>query len=344
VVKANAVVLVSPLVIVVSVYWLRVYALLIAPLIAKVISGIYYYKKGPINFHFTFDRAEVVRLVKIGVVLQGLALTFWGFRLADRTIIASMLPLEQLGLYVFAIGFLMYARTPFGDFGKILQPVLWKEAGRADSILEGFQDMKRITIYLALIAAILIPVTQLGFYLVVSLITTKYVGSIPIFFVLSYILYFWMIGGISGIVLNSSLVNKQKITFYFYAIGLVLNIIFDFLVIKQGYGVVGVAWVTICTQGLVSFALLYFVKDYIFRDARESSMFAGKILFPFLAAIPFYFLHSHLGLIASNVWAFAGMSLVVQVLVWGLIFGVFYRDYLSISDIKAIIKEIWHKR
>ena len=338
--KAKVISLISPLVIAASVYWLKVYALLIAPLITSVISGIYYYKKGPINFHFTFDRAEVVRLVKIGVVLQGLALIFWAFRLADRTIIASTLSLEQLGLYVFAIGFIMYARTLFGDFGRVLQPVLWREAGKADSIHEGFQDTQRITIYLALFAAVLIPIVQLGFYLTVSLITTKYVGSIPIFYALSYILYFWAIGGISGLVLTSSLVNKQNITLIFYAIGLALNIIFDLLVIKLGYGVVGVAWVTICTQGLISFVLYFFIKGYIFRDTKEFSVFMIRILVPFLVAIPFYFFHSHLDLTASNVWAFAGMSLAAQVIAWGLVLGIFYRDYLSIGDIKAILKEI----
>jgi len=279
-------------------------------------------------------------LVKIGIVLQGLALIFWAFRLADRTIIASTLSLEQLGLYVFAIGFIMYARTLFGDFGRVLQPVLWREAGKADSIHEGFQDTQRITIYLALFAAALIPIAQLGFYLVVSLITTKYVGSIPIFFALSYILYFWAIGGISGLVLTSSLVNKQNIALIFYAIGLALNIIFDLLVIKLGYGVVGVAWVTISTQGLISFVLYFFIKGYIFRDTKEFSVFMIRILVPFLVAIPFYFFHSHLDLTASNMWAFAGMSLAAQVIVWGLVLGIFYRDYLSISDIKAILKEI----
>jgi len=39
-------------------------------------------------------------------------------------------------------------------------------------------------------------------------------------------------------------------------------------------------------------------------------------------------------------WAFAGMSLAAQVIVWGLVLGIFYRDYLSISDMKAILKEI----
>ena len=162
-------------------------------------------------------------------------------------------------------------------------------------------------------------------------------GSIPIFYVLSYILYFWVVGGTLGLVLNSSLVNKQNIAFMFYAIGLALNIIFDLLVIELGYGVVGVAWVTICTQGLVSFAICRFVKGYIFRDTREFSVFMMRILGPFLVAVSFYFFHNYLVSTTSSVWSFAGISLVAQVLVWSLVFGVFYRGYLSVSNIKAIL-------
>lgn len=332
--------IVSPLVIVASVYWLKVYALLIAPIIVTIILGIYYRKRGPINFHFTLDWKETVRLVKIGVVLQAGTLVFWAFRLADRTIIASTLPLEQLGLYTFAIGFIMAVLAIPRDFGRILQPILYKELGRASSILEGFKDTRRIAVYIALGTAVLIPISQLGFYSVVSLITTKYIGSIPIFYVLTYNLYLVSIVIIPNLVLNSSIVNKQKLSLCSFSIGLALNIIFDILVIKLGYGVVGVAWVTICTQGLVTFMQYCFIKSYIFKDLKEFLRFQIAILVPFLLTIPFYFIHTYLDLATSNFWTFAVISLAAQVILWSLLIGIFYRAYLSINDIKAIMREI----
>jgi O-antigen/teichoic acid export membrane protein len=226
------------------------------------------------------------------------------------------------------------------DFGNVLQPILWREAGKADSIFEGFKDTGRIAVYLALGTAVLIPIAQLVFYLVVSLITTKYIGSIPIFYVLSYNLYLGSIVVIPNLILNSSIVNKQKISLYCYSIGLALNIIFDILVVKLGYGVVGVAWVTICTQGLVTFISYHFIKGYIFKDIKEFVRFQLRILFPFLLTIPFYFFHNYLNSVTSNLWTFAGISLATQVILWSLVIGIFYRDYLSISDIKAVMREI----
>jgi O-antigen/teichoic acid export membrane protein len=332
--------IVSPLVIVTAVHWLKVYALLIAPIIVAIILGIYYQKKGPINFCFTHDWKETVRLVKIGIVLQAGGLALWAFRLADRTIIASTLSLEQLGLYTFAILVIMVVLRIPTDFTNVLQPILYKELGRASSAFEGFRDIKRIAVYLALGVAVLIPISQLVFYLVVSLITTQYIGSIPIFYVLSYNLYLASLGTIPNLVLRSSIVNKQKITLYFYSIGLVLNIIFDLLVIKLGYGVVGVAWVTICTQGLVTFILYHFIRGYLFTDTKEFLKFQVRILAPFLLTIPFYFFHNYLNLITSNFWTFTIISLVAQAILWSLVIGICYRAYISISDIKTIIEEI----
>lgn len=338
--KGNLIVaILTPLAILAGVNWLGVYALLIAPLIANMVVWAYYLKKGAINYHFKFDRSETVRLIKIGVILQGVGFAGWAFRLTDRTIIASMLPFEQLGFYVYAIGFIMVALRIPTDFGKVLKPILWREAGKTDSILEGFIDTKRIAVYMALVAAILIPISQLLFYLVVTVITTKYINSIPIFYVLSYNLYLASIVIIPSLVLTSSIVNKQKILLYLNSIGLALNVIFDILVIKLGYGVVGVAWVTICTQGLVTFILYRFIKGYIFRDIKEFVRFQARILFPFLITIPFYFFHNYLNLVTPNLWSFAGISLAVQVILWSLAIGIFYRDYLSINKIKAVLEE-----
>ncbi|MFC1904263.1 oligosaccharide flippase family protein [Chloroflexota bacterium] len=332
--------IVLPLVIVASVYWLKVYALIIAPIVLAMFLGIYYRKWGPINFHFTFNWQETVRLVKPGIVLQSVALLFWAFRLADRTIIASTLSLEQLGLYTFAIGFITRMLMIPRDFNNVLQPILYKELGRASSIYEGFKDTMRIAVYMALGVSVLIPLAQFGFYLIVSLITVNYVGSIPVFYILSYNVYLASVGAVADMILMSKVVNKQKISLCIYSIGLAVNIIFDLLVIKLGYGVVGVAWVTICTQGLVTLTLYYLTKNYMFQKAKDYLRFQIAIWVPFLLTIPFYFLHNYLSVVAPNMWTFAGVSLAAQAILWGLVIGVFYRSYLPISDIRAIIKEI----
>ena len=332
--------IVAPAVSLASLHWLKVYALVIGPLVAFIVVMIYYMTRGSIGFRFTLDRREIIRLARIGIVLQGLAIVLMAFRVVDRTIVASALPLEQLGLYVFATGFLVYALSLFEDFTRVLQPVLWRHAGTAESISKGFKDTRRIAVYLALGTAVTIPLAQLVFILIAALLTKQYVDSIPIFNVLSYSLYLSAIAMIPTLILNSSLVNRQRLTLLFYAVGLAVSIGLDILVVRLGYGVIGIAWVTIGTQGLVALVLYCLIRRYVFDTAAEFRKFAVIIIMPFLASLIFYFIHVYLYPVIAGLWVFAGISLAAQIAVWAFVIGVFYRDYVSATEFRLVIKEI----
>ena len=328
-----------PAITLICVYWLKVYALLLAPLAVNVILWFYYLKRGPINYRFQLDRTETIRLLKVGIILQGGSLVFWAYQLMDRTLIAVMLSQEELGLYTFAIGLVTLVLALPVSFTSVLQPILWRYANMAENITEGFRDAKRIAVYLAIGAAVLIPLAQLGFYLVVNLITTNYTGSIHIFYVLSYNIFLVAITAIPNLVLMSTIVNKQRLILFFYLVGLIINIIFNVLIIKLGYGVVGVAWVTIATQVLVTLMVYYFSRRYMFIDNMEYLRFQARILAPFLVSILFFFLHRYLES-SFGLRGFTGISITAQVIAWGLLIGIFYRNYLSIKEIKIMIKEI----
>jgi len=92
----------SPISIIISIYWLGIYSVLIAPLVCTLVVGIYYFKKAPIGYFFQFDWPEVIRLIKIGFVFSLSGIIFYVYRMADRTIIASFLPLHDLGIFTFA--------------------------------------------------------------------------------------------------------------------------------------------------------------------------------------------------------------------------------------------------
>ena len=98
---------------------MKVYAVLIAPIIVSFILGIYYFKKGPIDYRFEFDWNEIKRLAKVGIILSLGVLAFWGYEIADRTIIAARLPLRELGLYTYAMTFVMLGWKLFVDFCQL---------------------------------------------------------------------------------------------------------------------------------------------------------------------------------------------------------------------------------
>ncbi len=331
---------VAPAVVLAALPSLKVYAMILGAPVAFIISAIYYITRGGIGFRFSFNRREIIRLTKVGIVLQGLAVVMMTFHMADRTIIASTLSLEQLGLYVFATGFLMYGLSFFDDFARVLQPVLWRHAGTAESVYEGFQDTRRIAVYLALGTGIVIPLAQLAFTLIATLLTPRYIESIPIFNVLSYNLFLMAIAIVPSLILNSSLVNKQNLALLFYAAGLAVSIGLDILVVRLGYGVIGIAWVTIGSQGMVTLVLYYLIKNYVFDQAAEFRRFAGIVVLPFIASLPFSFIHVYLRETSMSIWALAGISLAAQAVVWTVIIVAFYREYISGAQVRLLMQTI----
>jgi len=331
---------VGPAVVLAALPSLKVYAMVLGAPVAAIISMVYYFANGGIGFRFAFDRREIIRLTRVGIVLQGLAVVIMAFHMADRTIIASTLSLEQLGLYVFATGFLTYGLSFFDDFARVLQPILWRHAGTAESVYQGFQETRRIAVYLALGTGIVIPLAQLVFTLIATLLTSKYIDSIPIFNVLSYNLFLMAIAIVPSLILNSSLVNKQNLALLFYAAGLTVSIGLDILVVRLGYGVIGIAWVTIGSQGVVTLALYYLIKNYVFDNAVEFRKFAAMVIIPLVASLPFYFIHVYLRATSMNIWALAGISLAAQAVVWTVIIFLMYRKYVSGAQFRLLVQTI----
>lgn len=338
--KGNLITSISSVIIIsVLIYWMRIYAVLIAPIIVSLILGVYYWKKGDIGYRFEFDWSEIKRMAKVGIVLALGTLAFWGYKMADRTIIAAKLPLRELGLYAYAMSFIMLGWNLFADFGRVLQPIMYENSGKVKNVTDAFSDAKRIAVYLALATAVAISLSQVCFYLLVNLITTKYLNSVPIFYVLSCNLYLASIVIIPGIILNSKVVNKQALFAFIYGVGLGLNIIFDLFAIHLGYGIIGVAWVTVSTQGFVTFLLYFLVKRYLFTKIKKFIPFIASIVFPFSVSILFTLFHNFLGFRTTSTYVFVTISLLTQIIIWGLVITIFYRKYFPKEKILKVTKE-----
>jgi O-antigen/teichoic acid export membrane protein len=328
----------SPVIVLSSVRWLGMYSLLVAPLVGGFVLLGYYLRAKTVTFHFTLDRSEIVRLVKYGIVLQLGGLVYWLVRLSDKTVIAAMLSRYDLGLYTYATMFIAYALIIPTDFGNILQPILWREAPNGS-----FRAVKRIVVYVALGTAMLIPLAQLFYYLVMQLVTVDYVGSITSFNILSYNIYLVTIVTVPNLILSSSVINRQNVNLLVYVVGLVLQVSLSILVVKLGYGIAGVALTVTCVQGFIALVLYYITRSNMFTDLREVLKYGFLIILPLVVAGSFYFLHSFLGGYLYSRFEFAGLSLIAQVVVWSLVLVIFYREYLSIGALKPFLVRLVSK-
>ena len=332
----------SPIIIIISIYWLGIYSVLIAPLVCTLIVGIYYFKKAPIGYSFQFEWAETVRLIKIGFIFSLSGIIFYVYRMTDRTIIASFLSLHDLGLFTFAMMFVMFGINFLSDFGRVLEPILWEHSGKVKNPNDSFNNTKRMAVYMALVTAMIIPLVQVGYNLTVKLILPKYIESIPLFFILSNMLYLASMATIPSVILNSIVVNKQAFVTTIYAIGAGINIILDLFIIYVGYGIKAIAFVTVLSQGMATFVLYFLAWKYMIKQRNELALFLRQIMLPFIISVTFSVFH---GFFYSSTtlspWFLSVISILFQTIIWYFIILLFYRDYLTKDKIISIIKELY---
>lgn len=331
----------SPIIIIGSIYWLGVYAVLIATLISTIVMGLYYFKKAPIGYYFQFEWSESIRLARIGFIFTISGVIFYGYRMADRTIIASFLPLHDLGVFAFAMGFVVFGMSFLADFGRVLEPILWEHSGKTKNPEGSFNDTKRMAIYMALITAIIIPLVQIGYGITVRLLVPRYIESIPLFLILSNMLYLASMVTFPNIILNSVVVNKQAFVTGIYAIGVGINICFDLLMIYAGYGIGAIAFVTIVSQGMVTFVSYFMAREYMIRQRKEFTVFLLQITLPFIISMLFSIFHGVLGSTALNPWLYSGILLGFQIITWSILIAIFYQNYVTKDKVMNIVKELF---
>jgi len=332
----------SSIIIIISIYWIGIYSVLIAPLVCTLIVGIYYFKKAPIGYSFLFEWAETVRLIKIGFIFSLSGVIFYVYRMTDRTIIASFLSLHDLGLFTFAMMFVMFGINFLADFGRVLEPILWEHSGKSKNPEDSFNNTKRMAIYMALVTAMIIPLVQVGYNLTVKLILPKYIESISLFFILSNMLYLASMSTIPGVILNSVVVNKQALATGVYAIGVAINIILDLFMIHMGYGIEAIAFVTVLSQGIATFVLYFLAWKYMIKQGNELALFLRQTMLPFIISVTFSVFHGFFySSTILSVWFLSVISILFQVILWYFIILLFYRDYLTKDKIISIIKELY---
>lgn len=333
---------VSPVIIIALVSWLRVYVVLVAPIIAMLFSLVFYLKKDGLDLRFKLDRQTALQLMAAGVPLALFSFFNGAYRFIDRALVAGLLPLGDLGFYTFITSIINSVILLFSDFGNVLQPVLYTNLGKSDNHCEQYSSLCRIGVYLSLSTAITISASQIGFYSLTNFFLTKYAESVPVFNVLAFNIYVLSLSMIPSIILNSTVVNRQKFNTLIWGIGLLLALVLDYAAIISGYGILGVALATIMTQVFITTILFCSVRKYLFREAAESASFMRKIIPPILVSILVFAITTVLGTHVKDPLLFTGLSLAVLGAVWLPIVRIFYKGYFPIEKILRVLKRPVH--
>jgi len=261
--------------------------------------------------------------------------------MSDRTTIAYFLSLNDLGVFAFATGFVMFGINFLADYGRVLQPILWEDSARANDARESFSNATRMAIYMGVVVGMLIPVAQVIFTLVVRVFLPKYMGSVLVFLILSHVLYLASAAIIPNLILYSVVVNKQIHGTVIYGCGAIMNIVCDVVSIYMGWGIIGVSYVTVGSHVVLTVSLYMLARPHMTKYADEYLSMLVHIGLPFVVCVMFSILNAFLMSKHLNPWLCGFISVTCQFIVWTSVLTVTYRKYFPKEKLLSMVSEVW---
>jgi len=232
-------------------------ALLAAPLLAECGIALYYVRRASeIGIQWHFERATAFELMKVGLPLSLAAVAYWLYRLAGPTSIAGFLSVAALGVYAFASKIIDQVTRFFGDFSNVLMPGFWSSLARAGNPRALLPDISRLTVYLVLLACFACNLIQAVASFSVTAFLPRFTSSVPVLEILAFNTVLLTITMPAGLLLDSTVVNKQRLHVGIWAFGSALNYSVNYAVLARGRGIAAIAWNDIWVQIVVA-ALVY---------------------------------------------------------------------------------------
>ncbi len=311
----------------------HIYAIFISLLVSATTALLYYLKFQNIDFRFQLEWTEVKSLMGGGVVFVILGLIYNGFRLVDRTIgayfeSAGRLSMHDFGLYIFAATFIKFGAEFIRQSISAFTPSLYEEAGKSNDVKKTFSVITKIAVICALVAAAMIPLAHVSFFLMVEYITPKYADSVLIFNLLTINFVFATLYGFANSVMVSPMVNKQNLNVKINFIALMANGIFDVAALTLGYGMLGVALGAVVSQGAVTLVFYYRCRKYITETNGEFFLFIFRVLLPLTLSAGNIFLLDFLHTLFKTAWLAGLTDAGIQLAAFSLLILVFYRSYI----------------
>lgn len=245
----------------------------------------------------------------------------------DRLIVITLLGKQEMGYYAIAVmvfGFLM--QIP-GSAREVMEPQLMQTVGqcRREEILEKF--LFRPLVNTAYYVPFLVGAVYFLLPVAVPVILPGYIPGIEPTRILTIGGYFLaMVYVLRGIIVSS---GWQTRVVGFMAAGLLVNVAASLLLLREGFGLAGVAAGSSISYLFLFFCLLFYIrrKSGFGREVWRKNLAATAWPFPFMCAA-LYLLDRHIsGLLFSSPWLDAATSLLLYALAFLLLIHIAGRRY-----------------
>lgn len=285
-------------------YLFGIYGLYLSIILSGILVIFYLRAKHVLEERYRFDTKIFFDAVKKGFPILMISFSFALIRTADRLIISSFLGNKMLGFYGIAVTLFDFLMQIPGSSREVLEPKLMQSLDRntvEENLTAYFFKPLYNTAYL--IPLLIGPV----FFILppfVSLLLPKYIPGIMSGQIIAFGVYFL---ALTYIIRGILVANKwQSGMFYITSIVLVLNVMISIILIKNGFGIEGVAVSSNFAYFILFISLMVFIfKKYEYK-AKEWAALIISLLVPFLIMCgALIILQSTTHIIIQNIYAAA---------------------------------------
>jgi O-antigen/teichoic acid export membrane protein len=251
-------------IIIISVPFFNLYAVLIVPILSTCLSCYYIYLRLGFSFSFNIEKGLFKKILNTSLKLTSGTLAFGLFRYAERVIVINYLGLEAVGFFGFADTFLAMFVTLFLTTIKVRKMNILEYLGNKE-YLKVHNIVIKETLFLIIFSVVTVLIMQIALNLLIPIYLEKWVNAIVISQIFLFILPLKVLITYFSVVVMSPTVNKLFYVPFFQIAGLsVLILGVFFLNIYEKLNLLNFIYLDIIAYAFVNvpWVFVYYLEYY----------------------------------------------------------------------------------
>jgi O-antigen/teichoic acid export membrane protein len=237
-------------------------SLLLAPICGNILSvALLLPRLRSLGLRPDLDQASARLLAVSGFPLAASTFCYWAYRWVGQAAVGIGLGARQLGFYSIAVGPVTVAIGAMTVAVRIFLPRFWQLMATDERSAWTEAGDRATTLFMA-IGFGLTLIGQAAFPWFVAHVLPHYGPSVPVFEILSLEIPLYLVAQPSSLVLDSVVVNRQRVHLLIWLLALLTNIGVDALLVTTGWGAAAIAWADVTVQLFVVAALFVAARPF----------------------------------------------------------------------------------
>lgn len=265
--------LTASLIIILTVPFYKIYAVILTSFVTSILAIAFYLKTLKFSYSFEIDKREFKRILGISFPLMAGTLSQGSFKYAERLIVMGMLGTVALGFYGFAFMIVNQFAVFFKAAIKVRTQDIYEALGRKE-FRRVHKMVVKETAFLVCGAVLLIPVMWILLDYLIPRLFPKWRDGLFVAQLSLLLLPLQVLHNYAAVVLQSSLVSKQKlipICWVLSSILLVLSVfVFQYVspMTLEKFIIINLFGYSVFSLSIILFYNKYFYRAYIIQKQK----------------------------------------------------------------------------